>query len=394
MRRNILQLIGSFHQGGSEHQAIQLTQSLHASGRYSVHVACLDPRGVLREEIERLNLGEISEYPLTSFYNLNAATQLRRFAAELRKRRIDIVQTHDFYTNVFGMAGATLARIPARIAAKRETSGVRTGAQRMAEQLSYQLAHAVVANAEAVKRFLVADGVPEGKIVTVYNGLDAARFEVPEEFSRNSALKSLGLPAEDGRRFVTLVANLRHTVKDHPTFLRAASRVYEAMPNASFVLAGEGELTASMRELADSLGLAGCVFFIGRCSQVNLLLAVSDVCVLSSTAEGFSNVILEYMAAGRPVVTTDVGGAREVVDEGVTGFLVTPKDDASIAERIIELLKDPERALAMGGRGRSLVREQFSREAQLQKTEQLYDDLLSGEKAKIVRNGRLSPTGS
>jgi L-malate glycosyltransferase len=394
MRRNVLQLIGSFHQGGSEHQAVQLTQSLHESGRYRVHVACLNPHGILRNEIERLNLGDISEYPLTSFYNRNAINQLRRFAAELRRRQIDIVQTHDFYTNVFGMAAATIARKPARIAAKRETNGVRTSAQTTAERLALRLAHAVVANSDAVKQFLIDNGVPARKIVTIYNSLDSARFSYPKDFCRTNALHSLGLPIEENRRFVTIVANLRHTVKDHPTFLRAARRVREVIPNTAFILAGEGELTSSMREFADSLGLTDQVFFIGRCANINVLLGVSDVCVLSSTAEGFSNAILEYMAAGRPVVATNVGGAREVVDEGVTGFLVEPGDDEVMAERIIELLNDREWAQTMGERGRLVVRERFSREAQLKETEQLYDHLLSGENAKVIRDGRLSPTGS
>ena len=123
-------------------------------------------------------------------------------------------------------------------------------------------------------------------------------------------------------------------MKDHPTFLRAAKRVHEAVPEAAFVLAGEGRLTDSLRALAAELGLARDAFFIGRCSRIAELLAVSDVCVLSSKAEGFSNSILEYMAAARPVVVTNVGGAREAVAEGETGYLVEAGDDETMAARI------------------------------------------------------------
>ena len=126
MRRNVLQLVGSFHQGGSERQAVQLTRLLHASGRYSVRVATLNPDGVLRGEVERLDLGAILEYPLTSFYDRNAIRQFRRCATFLREQKIDLVQTHDFYTNVFGMVAAALAGVPARVAAKRETGGMRS----------------------------------------------------------------------------------------------------------------------------------------------------------------------------------------------------------------------------------------------------------------------------
>ena len=375
MTRNVLQLVGSFHQGGSERQAVQLARLLEGSGRYRVRVACLSPEGVLRAEVERLGLGDIPAYPLTSFYDLNALRQLRRFAGFLRAQRIELVQTHDFYTNVFGMAGAALAGVGARVASKRETGGMRTGAQRAAERAAYRLAHAVVANAEAVKRQLVGEGVPEKKIVVVYNGLDASRVRPPEGFRRADALARFGLP--EGRPLVTLVANLRHAVKDHPTFLRAARRVREAVPEAAFVLAGEGELTGPVRELAASLGVGEDVFFTGRCAEVASLLAVSDVCVLSSTAEGFSNSILEYMAAARPVVATDVGGAREAVVEGETGHLVAAGDDAALAARVVELLRDPARAREMGERGRSRVAAEFSCAAQLERTEALYERLLS-----------------
>ena len=390
MPRNVLQLIGSFHQGGSERQAAQLTRLLAESGRYRVRVACLDPEGVLRGEVERLNLGEIHAYPLTSFYNRGFVAQLRRFAAFLRAESVDLVQTHDFYSNVFGMAGAALARVPARVAAKRETGGMRTAAQRRVELLAYRLARAVVANSEAVKEQLLGDGVPARKVAVVYNGLDPARARPPAGFSRAAALAGLGLPADEGRRFVTLVANLRHAVKDHPTFLRAARRVRAEVPEAAFVLAGEGELETPLRALASELGIADAVFFTGRCTRVGALLAASDVCVLSSTAEGFSNSILEYMAAGRPVVATDVGGAREAVVEGETGHLVPAGADELMASRIGELLRDPVRAREMGERGRARVAQQFSCAAQLARTEALYERLLAGVKSGVRRPALIS----
>jgi glycosyltransferase involved in cell wall biosynthesis len=106
------------------------------------------------------------------------------------------------------------------------------------------------------------------------------------------------------------------------------------------------------------------------------LLSISELCVLSSRAEGFSNAILEYMAAARPVVATDVGGAREVIREGETGYLVPSGDDVKMAARLIELLRDPAKARRMGDEGRRVVEEDFSCEAQLARTEELYSRLL------------------
>lgn len=381
--RNVLHLIGSFDQGGSERQALQLARLMR--GRERVHLACLERRGALLPEAEALGCGEIAEFPLTSFYDRNMLTQLRRFASHLREREIAVVQTHDFYTNVFGMIGAALARVPARIAARRETAGFRTPSQLRVERGAYRLAHAVVANAEAVKAQLIREGVPARKIVTVYNGIDMARASEGCDAPRAEALSALGLPQDVPRRFVSIVANLRHPVKDHVTFLRAARRVHAAVPDAAFVLAGEGALTESMRALASELGIGGATFFTGRCDRVASLLSLSEVCVLSSRAEGFSNALLEYMAAARPVVATEVGGAREAVVEGETGYLVPPGDDEAMAARIISLLRDPGRSRAMGERGRQIVEAKFSTGAQLERTLSLYDQLLKPAPTPLAR---------
>ncbi|HEX8492713.1 MAG TPA: glycosyltransferase [Pyrinomonadaceae bacterium] len=378
----VLQLISSFHQGGSERQAVQLARLLAESNRHRLHVACLERQGVLLDEALRMNLPEIPEYPLTSFYDANTVRQLRRFATYLREHKVEVVHTHDFYTNVFGMAGAALARVPVRVASRRETGGMRTRAQKKVEQGVYRLAHAIVANAEAVRRGLINEGVSERKIVTIYNGLDLERLKPKIDARREETLRLLNLPSEETRRFVTIVANLRHDVKDHPTFLRAARRVRAVVPDAAFVLAGEGELTEAMRALAAELGIERDVFFTGRCAAVAELLAASEVCVLSSRAEGFSNAILEYMAAARPVVATDVGGAREAIVEGETGFLVAAGDDKVMAERIITLLREPERARSMGGRGRLRVERKFSCAAQLENTLNLYERLLASKRVE------------
>jgi L-malate glycosyltransferase len=380
LRYNALQLIGSFHQGGSERQAVQLTRLLLESGRCNVFVVTLQREGVLLDEIDRLGLNDIPEFRLNSFYDLHAARQLRRFAQFLKKNEIDVIHTHDFYTNIFGMAAAGLARVPVRIASRRE-SAVRPQTQRFVERAAYRLAHAVVANCEDVRQQLIREGVPAQKVRTVYNGLDAARVQ-PTSADRNEILRSLNLPEQ--ARFVTIMANMRAHVrepepfcfKDHPTFLRAAKQVHESVPEAAFIIAGECDLMEATRELARSLGIADRTFFIGRCQDVGSVLSISDVCVLSSSSEGFSNAILEYMAAGRPVVATDVGGAREAIIHGETGYLVPVGDHAQLAEHIISLLLDQESAGSMGESGRRRVNEQFSTVKQLQNVESLYNELL------------------
>lgn len=370
----VLQLIDSFQQGGSERQAVQLTRLLHETGDYDLMAACLDGRGVLRTDIEALGLGEIPEFPLTSFYDANFVRQLMRFVRHLRHHEVTIVQSSDFYTNIFGMLGAKLAGVPVRIAARRE-SGKRSAFRRRIERGAYRMAQAVIANCEAVRRELITEGVPENKVVTSYNGLELTKFTPRQESQREELLASFGLSAVGNRRLVTMVANLR-PVKDQATFLRAARQVRDAVSDAAFCLAGEGELLESLSRQAEQLGLAADVFFTGRCERVADLLAVSDVGVLSSASEGFSNAIIEYMAAGLPVVATDVGGAREAVVEAETGFLVQPGDADLLAVRVKELLTNPARMRSMGAHARRTVEEKFSSAALLERTQCLYDRLL------------------
>ncbi len=374
-RPAVLHLVGSLHQGGSERQAIQLAGMLAETGRYQLSVACLDQSGVLGSELEALGLASGEGYPLTRFYDLNALSQLQRFSGMLRRERVEIVQTHDFYSNVFGQIGAALAQVPVRIAAKREIDGVRTPPQERVELLAYRLAHAVVANSDAVAAHLARGGAPERKIVVIRNGLDLTRLSPDPALGRSELRASLRLPPDSP--FVLIVANMRLPVKDHPTFLRAARRVHERLPAAVFVLAGEGELTGQLQQLAADLGIGPVTHFVGQCQKLADLIGAADVCVLSSRSEGFSNAILEYMGGSRPVVATDVGGTREAVIDGETGFLVPAGDDEAMAARILELLENPPLAARMGARGRQIVEERFSCDAQLKATEELYARLLS-----------------
>ena len=386
---NVLLLLNSFETGGAEGQLVLLARLLIESGRFRVHLACLGRTGPLLLEAEKLDVGEIPEFPLTSFYDRNMMNQLRRFQSFLRERKIDVLHTDGFYTNVFGIIGAKLAGVPARIGFRGETqTDGRTRAQNFVERSAFRFATVVHANSEAVKNFLVEQGVPARKIAVVYNGLDFARVTTPPAMTRDAALELFGLPRE--RRFVTMVANLHNPVKDYPMFLRAAASVRAHISKAAFVVAGEGEMLEELRALARDLGIEQDVFFTGRCNRVAELLFASDVCVLSSKAEGFSNAILEYMGAGRPVVATNVGGASEAIAEGESGYLVASGDYETMATRITTLLRDPQKAKAMGERGRAIAQKRFSSEVQLQRTAELYDRALHSQ-PKSLEAGYCQP---
>ncbi len=369
--KNVLQFIGSFHQGGSERQAVQLTRLLHETASVNVFAATLNKEGVLLDEIEKLDLPPIDEFKLTSFYNANFVKQLLKCAKFLRDNKIEIIHTHDFYTNIFGMLAAQIASVPLAIASKRETGGMRSKMQKRLEKFAFKQSNAIVVNSEAVKNYLIAEGISAAKIRVIYNGLDLARLTT-QTTDRKAICAELGLPDNENIKFITLVANLRHTVKNQPMFLRVADKVVREFPNAHFVLAGEGELLEDLQKTANELKIAGNTHFIGRCTRVPELLSISFAGVLTSINEGFSNSILEYMAAQLPVVATNVGGAGEAIIENETGFLVNSDDAETMASRLIELLKNENKAREFGAKGRQIVEEKFSCAAQLENTLKLY----------------------
>ncbi|HEY0659441.1 MAG TPA: glycosyltransferase [Pyrinomonadaceae bacterium] len=369
--KNVLQFIGSFHQGGSERQAVQLTRLLNEDQTYNIYVATLNKEGVLLGEIENLDLPEIPEFKLKSFYDANFFLQLKKCVRFMRENKIEIVHTHDFYTNVFGITAARLAGVECKIASKRETAAVRSKAQKVVEKRIFKTADRIVANSEAVKKYLINENVPADKISVIYNGLDAKRL-TPKETNRTKIRAELSLPVDENTKFITLVANLRHEVKNQPMFLRVAQKVLRNFPETHFVLAGEGELKAGLENTAKDLQIEKHTHFIGRCAQVPELLLISYAGVLTSYAEGFSNSILEYMAAGKPVVATNVGGAAEAIIENETGFLIESGDDETMANRLIELLENAEKTERFGEKAKAIVKEKFSLESQLNKTLELY----------------------
>ncbi|MBK8302174.1 MAG: glycosyltransferase [Chloracidobacterium sp.] len=204
MKKRILQFIGSFHQGGSERQATALSCALKSEGTHDIYVATLNNDGVLRSGMEAAGFTDIPEFPLTSFFNASFVRQVRKCAAYLKDNKIDLVHTHDFYTNVFGMAAASLAGVPVKIASKRETGGMRSSSQEFVEKLAFGRSDAIVANSIAVRDHLTGRGISPDKIDVIYNGLDLSRFENAE-----SSREKFGLPTDENIRFVTLVANLR-----------------------------------------------------------------------------------------------------------------------------------------------------------------------------------------
>lgn len=375
-RPKVLQLIGSFESGGSELQAVNLAKNLYEDGDFDVYLACLDKRGPLLSKIDWMDQEDIPEFKLSSFYDLNFLKQIGSMAAFIRQNQIDLIHTHDFYTNIFGMFSGARAGLRPRIASKRETLS-KSKMQFFAEKQAFRLAKKIVINANAVGDFLTDRGIPKEKLVTIYNGVDPARVTCDAVSAIEDIIAADGGKHIPGSAYITIVANMRSDVKNHKMFLRAAKIVNEQVPDARFILAGEGELLHEYERFAEELGIRQFCLFTGGKVEIGKVLAASTVGVLTSYSEGFSNAIIEYMLAGLPVVATNVGGAAEAVEHEDSGYLIESNDHKSAAIHIIELLQNDIKQRSFGERGLIRAGSLFSVEAQIYSIKCLYTTVLS-----------------
>lgn len=336
---------------------------------FDVHVACLSSRGVLRARLEAASI-DPTEFPLRSLKSFDTVRQLRRFVRWCGDRQVRVVHACDFYSNVFALPAATIARVPIRVGSRRDvTIPDRSPGQMLLQRLSYQLAHRVIANSSAAAARLIEEGVHPAKVVTIANGLDVERF---------AARKQRATPR--GSRVVTTVANLRPG-KGHDVLLRAAARLVRRVPDIRFRIIGDGPRRRDLQRQAVALRISSHVDFLGYRSDVPELLRGSDIFVLPSLMEASPNALIEAMAAGVPIVATRVGGIPEAIEHERSGILVPAGDDRALAAGIARLMKRPQIAARLADAARQSAASRFSFDRMVREFQQLYFDELAARVA-------------
>jgi glycosyltransferase involved in cell wall biosynthesis len=360
----------------------QFSKTLGGGERIVLRLAALLPQYGYRASILTFSADPVSPglqsppcpiylLPLQRTYDLSAlraAFELRQF---LKQQQIQIVQT--FFESSDLWAGfVTKTMSDAKLIWSRRDMGILRGRK---HHLAYRLMSGtpdrVFAVSEQVRRHcLEVDGIDPVRVQTIYNGLDLADWD------------TVSLPAKrPGESVVTTVGNIRR-VKGHDVFIKAAASVVKQFPYVSFSIAGEVLEPAYFEELQTlvrDLDLSANFHFAGGVTNLREHLSAADIFVLPSRSEGFSNAIVEAMAASLPVVATDVGGNAEAVKDGISGFVVPSEDIAALAAAIIRLLSDASKAQAMGAAGKKLVEEKFTTDAMMRQITLSYAQVLSGE---------------
>jgi glycosyltransferase involved in cell wall biosynthesis len=211
----------------------------------------------------------------------------------------------------------------------------------------------VIAVSRGIGAVLGRGGLPAERVRLVYEGVP----DRPAQPGGREALAELGVPA--GAPVVGNVAALTGH-KDHRTLIEAAALAVRTLPEARFVIVGDGELRAELEALARARGLGAHVLFLGFRSDLDRLLPAFDVFCLSSHLEGLGTSLLDAMAFSRPVVATAAGGIPEAVEDGVTGRVVRVRDPAALAEALVAVLRDAELRVRLGAAGRRRYLERFT----------------------------------
>ena len=371
-RIRLLEMVNNFHIGGTERQVTNLVLGIDAT-HFDLHVGCLRYSGELLAEVEKLAVPR-PEFRIGPLYSPKTVWQGIRLALYVRRNHIQIVHSFGFYANVFTVPIARLAGARIVVASIRETTDLLTPIERRLQKLVCRFADCVLVNAGIIQQNLIEQGYDPNRIGVIRNGITLSRFTRTE---RGIALRrELGLP--ESARLVGVFSRL-NPMKGVQYFLEAAVTLAEKFPDVCFLVVGDGGSKPELEDQARRLGLGSRIVFTGFRSDVPELLSLATISVLPSLSEGTSNTLLEAMAAGIPVIATRVGGNPEVVEDGVTGLLVPPRDSAAIAAAAGRLLEDRALAARLGSAGSRRVSELFSIEGSVHQTEDLYQHLVEAK---------------
>ena len=375
-RPRVLQVIGNLDVGGAQEVVRTLAEQWRLAG-YESFVATLQD-GPLRAAIEDAGTPVVvlpdrshAVLALPAF-----ALEMRRLRYELlsliRQHKIDVVQTHLLRSLDF-LVASLKASAPVQVYWTFHNAHFDLRADHLARHLwllgpkrrahhgLYQLGarhiDGLVAVAPDVKTSILAamPRIPAGRIAVIPNGVDTRRYR--QTVDRAGVRRMLGLDAR--ARLIAVVATLKEQ-KGHRYLIEAAARVVGRCPDAHFLLIGDGELRHALSSQVKALGLENHVHLLGTRHDVPDLLAACDLFALPSLWEGLAMALVEAMAAGLPVVATNVSGTRQVVVDGATGLLVPPADTEQLVAALVTLLEDPARAREMGAAGRERVESLFS----------------------------------
>jgi glycosyltransferase involved in cell wall biosynthesis len=364
----IFYFIDSMGIGGSEGQVAEVGKRLVAAG-HTVVIGCIHLNGPNIAALKAAGV-DFVEFPVPgSLMGVHGITAIVRLWRYIRRSKFDVVHTHDLYSNLVAVPAAWLAGTKSIVSSRRDLASWwwYTPRNRRILRWIQLLSHTVVANSQGVKNFLVdQDGFRPNHVRVIRNAVDSERFVIGAKREKVFPMWS------NAHKVFVVVANMHTHTKGHLHLIDAASRIIAKHTEARFALVGDGALREQLQSKVTALGLSNYFEFLGARTDIPSILAAADAAILPSLAEGLPNAVLEYLAAGKAVIASSVGGIPEVIRHQRNGLLIEPGSSDAIVEAVDYILDNPSEARRLADQGRYDAQHDFSFDRLIPELERLY----------------------
>jgi len=350
--------------GGAERQIYELAKRIDKN-RFELYIRILHHIDIPAELKETgVNVQGLG---IRRSYGINGILEGFKFSRFLKAEGVDILVSYHFASDIWGTIFGKLAKVPVIISNRRDAGFWRKRRHTVAYKLINRWVDKIVVVSEAVKQMVLRDEIAsENKVEVIYNGVEPDKFSINIDIVAKK--KELGLPLDS--KVVGYVGNF-NPIKGHKVLIEVAKSVLNKYPNVYFLLVGDGHLRVSLENAIRNThdAIRDHILFLGVRKDTPELLQVMDVCVLPSLSEGLSNTLLEYMAAGKPVIATAVGGNPEVIKDKINGILIPPGDPVVLNDNIVNLLENKELAQRLAIEAQKTVSDKFNLTRQIRAME-------------------------
>ena len=369
--KKVLFIIWSLERGGAERFLAGLLTHLDRQ-KFEPTLCCLNWKGEWGEQVETQGIRVIA-LNKKGKVDLKAFAQLRRI---IREGEFDIVNTHLWLADTMGRLAAIKEKTPIIVSTAQNVDVWKKAWHRMVDRWFAKHTDMVIAVSQAVKKYYHEDvGISADKINVIPNAIDTSSYENVGDTTY--LYKDLNVAPDD---FVLACVGRLNMQKAHHVLLEALKPLKSKLPKLKVIIVGKGELQNQLVTLSKEYGVSDMVRFVGHRADIPQILNFCDALILPSIFEGLPLCVLEAMASERPVIATDVGGTAELAVDGVTGYIVPPRDPNALAEAIEKLMQLSDQGKAMGAAGKQVVTERFSIQAITRKTEHLFSELMETAK--------------
>jgi len=364
--QRIIHLNDSLDVGGAEVMILSLLSRINRE-KYNPSACSMSKNGALNKEFEKCGL-PVYELPQKPGIDL---TLFFRIAWLLARKKIDVIHTHNYFAWFYGGVASLMVPGCKHVHTQHADIIVEKKHPSIIRWLLARIPCAVVAVSEQVKSSLAKDQYVKRttKVEVIVNGVDISKFIKSTTEERKT--KEL-----NGVVKIGIVARLSQE-KNHGFLIKCFSKLLAQNKNVQLIMVGDGPLRENLENMVKSYNIGKYVQFIGQTNKVPAILNSFDIFVLPSKTEGLSIAILEAMASSLPIVATDVGGNRSLVESEVTGFLVEKDNEDKLVEAIKKLVENASLRCRLGEQGRKMVEEKFTLEEMTNRYQDLYDGLAS-----------------